>query len=96
MKLLTIRLHLVYLSLDVTQTLAAMQVVAGLSALTQLHLVSYCNNSSVTPRCCELACLRSPSLEDLDVPLIQVLEEAEATSSGIVKHRCMARARSWM
>ena len=49
-----------------------MQVVAGLPVLARLRICSaHC--SALTPRCAELACLRSTSLQDLYVLLVQVM-----------------------
>jgi len=49
------------------------QTVAGLSALTYLHLGSAYQSEAVMPGCKELACLRSTSLRNLTVSLSQVL-----------------------
>jgi len=59
---------------------AVVQTVAGLSALTRLHLTSSITRSSRGPRCKELACLHSTSLKELSVELDQV-------SNALVPHR---------
>jgi len=54
-------------------SLNAVQTVAGLSALTYLHLGSVYQSEASMPGCKELACLRSTSLRVLTVALNQVL-----------------------
>ena len=49
------------------------QTVARLSALTRLYLTTWpASTTSALPRCSELACLRSRSLQDLTVSQNQV------------------------
>ncbi len=56
---------------------AAVQVMSGLSALTRLHVMATyrsCEDAKeLIPGCRELATLRSSSLQELCVPLFQVL-----------------------
>ncbi len=55
-------------------SLAAMQAVARLSVLTRLRMASFPMRSSAQmPRCEELACLRSSSLQNPNMSIHQVI-----------------------
>ena len=60
------------LCLQPNVSLTALQAVAGLSALTELHLSCFSQGGPQMPGCMELACLRSMSLRDLSLYLDQV------------------------
>ena len=51
-----------------------MQAVSGLSQLTRLHVSADSEGDALIPRCEELACLRSNSIQDLSIILDKVLE----------------------
>ena len=71
-KLLSQRSRAYALKYPILPHVPAVQSVAQLSALTRLELLSHYNHGDKSLSLAELACLRSASLRDIDVSLLQV------------------------
>ncbi len=72
-----------------------MQTVAGLSALTRLRVGSNVRSDISMPRCKELACLHSTSIQDLTAFLGQVLEVGAGTAAYYPSAPSVHVRRNW-